>query len=140
MIAPWARHADFVVVTQGDGAGATLLRGWEALCEFFVSCHYHDPDVEQRGEVMARLTDWEAWSRAADNLPYYLHCSYEDGNISVFRLTDAAQTDHHPSHEALVDLIQLWSEHEALSGGGPGWQERFRAALNVAHELTRREP
>lgn len=48
--------------------------------------------------------------------------------------------DYYPSHEALVDLVQLWAEHETLTGGGPGWQERFRKALAVAHELTRREP
>jgi hypothetical protein len=48
--------------------------------------------------------------------------------------------DYYPSHEALVDLAQLWAEHEALNGGGPGWQDRFRKALDTAHELTRREP
>lgn len=50
------------------------------------------------------------------------------------------ETDYYESHEALVDLLHLWSEHEALNGGGPGWQERFRVALGVAYELTRREP
>jgi hypothetical protein len=52
----------------------------------------------------------------------------------------AHPADYYPSHEALVDLVQLWAEHEALNGGGPGWRERFRAALVVADELTRREP
>lgn len=48
--------------------------------------------------------------------------------------------DYYPSHEALTDLCALWNEHEALTGGGPGWQERWRRALAVAEELTRREP
>ena len=48
--------------------------------------------------------------------------------------------DYYPSHEALSDLVALWKEHEALNGGGPGWQERFRKALAVAEELVRREP
>lgn len=55
-------------------------------------------------------------------------------------MTDHPETDYFPSHEALIDLVQLWVEHEALNGGGPGWQERFRAALAVAKELIRREP
>lgn len=52
----------------------------------------------------------------------------------------AEDRDYQPSHEALVDLVDLWAEHEALTGGGPNWQTRFRAALAVAQELTRREP
>jgi hypothetical protein len=55
----------------------------------------------------------------------------------VLRIPD---DDYYPSHEALVDLVQLWAEHEALNGGGPGWRERFRSALAIANELTRIEP
>lgn len=52
----------------------------------------------------------------------------------------APERDYHSSHEALVDLVQLWSEYEALNGGGPGWRRRFEAALDVARELVRVEP
>lgn len=44
------------------------------------------------------------------------------------------------SHEVLGDLVQLWSEHEALNGGGPGWQKRFGEAFSRACDLVRREP
>jgi hypothetical protein len=49
-----------------------------------------------------------------------------------------AVVDYYESHEALIDLVQLWAEHEALTGGGPNWQTRFQKALAVAIELTRR--
>lgn len=47
--------------------------------------------------------------------------------------------DYYESHEALIELVQLWAEYEALTGGGPNWQTRFQEALAVATELTQRE-
>jgi len=66
----------------------------------------------------------------------------EDAKLIVKSVNEAEPdgVNYYDSHEALVDLVQLWAEHEALNGGGPGWQKRFNAALAVAHELTRREP
>lgn len=91
--APWVKHGDFVVIIQGDGASATLLRGWEALCRYFAGCHYHTSDPERWAECMARLTDWEEWNNAADGFPYWLYCSYEDGSVAVIRLTNASPED-----------------------------------------------
>jgi hypothetical protein len=91
--APWARYADFMVTRHGDGRGATLLHGWEALCQYFIACHYFRPDAEQREEVMVRLTDWEQWETLDDHTPFHLFCSYEDGGISVTRVTDASPDD-----------------------------------------------
>lgn len=87
-IAPWCKDALFVVTTFGDGGGAILARGWEALCEQLVAEHFHDPDPDQRAEVLDRLVDWELWANDANGLPYYASFSYEDGSVSVTRVTE----------------------------------------------------
>ena len=51
-----------------------------------------------------------------------------------------ADVDYYPSHEALRELVSLWSEHVALNGGGPGWAGRWESALNIATDLVRIEP
>jgi hypothetical protein len=87
--APWCKDAPFLVTLFGDGAGAVLVRGWDALCEELIAAHYHDPDQDQREEVLAYLTDWESWENdSATGLPYHLSLTYEDGSISVTRVTE----------------------------------------------------
>lgn len=85
--APWCKDALFLVTTFGDGECAILVRGWKALCVRVVDMHFHDPDPDQREEVLSQLVDWEQWDNA-DGLPYHFSWSYEDGNISVTRVTD----------------------------------------------------
>lgn len=65
--------------------------------------------------------------------------NFADANMIQDALASAGE-EYLESHEALGDLVQLWSEHEALNGGGPGWQKRFSEAFNRACDLVRREP
>ena len=53
---------------------------------------------------------------------------------------EPTEPDYYPSHEALHDLVSLLSEHDALNGGGPGWNERWKKAVLAAEELVRVEP
>lgn len=48
--------------------------------------------------------------------------------------------DYYPSHETLHDLVSLLSEHDALNGGGPGWDDRWKKAVIRAEEIVRVEP
>lgn len=65
--------------------------------------------------------------------------NFADANMIRTALADTGE-EYLESHEALSDLIQLWSEYEALNGGGPGWQKRFGEAFSRACDLVRREP
>jgi hypothetical protein len=85
--APWAKDALFVISTWGDAAGSEIVRGWEALCERIVALHYFRPDDAQRAEVMERFTDWDRWDDGPDHQPRFWHVDYEDGHITVERIT-----------------------------------------------------
>jgi hypothetical protein len=65
--------------------------------------------------------------------------NFADANMIRDALSNAGE-EYFESHETLSDLVHLWSEHEALNGGGPGWQKRFNEAFMRACDLTRREP
>lgn len=54
--------------------------------------------------------------------------------------TPEPQPDYYPSHEALVELIGLLAEREALSGPQPGFRERWERAMFEAEALVRVEP
>jgi hypothetical protein len=88
--APWARDAWFIVSTYGDGKGTTLVHGWQALCDEVERCHYHEPNAEQRAEVLDWLCDWDEWESAglgASRAPWRRVFAYEDGSVCVERVT-----------------------------------------------------
>lgn len=96
--APWCKDALFLITTHGDGAGAQLVRGWAALCETIVDVHYFEPDADQRAEVMHRLTAWDDWQND-DTGPYFLALDYEDGSVSITRVTEGAALSTPPAAE-----------------------------------------
>lgn len=85
--APWAKDALFVLTTHGDGEGALLARGWQALCEAVVDAHYFQPNSAQRAEVLDRLTAWDDWEHSAGG-PFFLVLDYEDGRVTITRITE----------------------------------------------------
>jgi hypothetical protein len=84
---PWVMGATFVLTTSGDGAGTSLHHGWNAICHAVIEVHYHNPDPNQIAEIIERFTDWENWENAADGNPWYWQQDYEDGAVSVQRVT-----------------------------------------------------
>lgn len=88
--APWCRDAWFVLTTVGDGEATTLHHGWTAICDAVLGVHYHEPDRDQRKEVMTWFLDWEEWSNAPDGFPWRWEKHHEDGSVFVWRITDAA--------------------------------------------------
>lgn len=46
-----------------------------------------------------------------------------------------AAPDYEEHRDLLKDLLDLENEHEALTGGGPGWGQRWREAIRKANEL-----
>jgi hypothetical protein len=46
-----------------------------------------------------------------------------------------AKPDYYESHEVLGDIVSLESERQVLTGGGPGWRERWDKALQRACEI-----
>jgi hypothetical protein len=117
-VAPWCKDALFLVTTFGDGECAILVRGWEALCAKVVEVHFHDPEPEQRKAVLDQLVDWEEWEAVADGLPYHFQWFYEDGNVSVTRVTDdeASAVNAHDDLVAALEPFTAWFAHIAATG------------------------
>ena len=46
-----------------------------------------------------------------------------------------AAPDYEEYRDYLKDLLDLQCEYEALTGGGPGWSQRWRETLRKANEL-----
>lgn len=57
---------------------------------------------------------------------------------SVLREREGGE-DYYLSHEALIDLVSLLGERDAI-GGGPGFAERWKEAYDNACDLVRVEP
>lgn len=85
--APWAKDASFVLITSGDGQGASLHRGWEDICAAVLAVHYFNPSREEIAELFDRFLCWEDWEFLNDR-PWRWSADYEDGHVSVTRITD----------------------------------------------------
>lgn len=104
---PWCEDALFLITTHGDGAGARIARGWSALCDAIVDIHYFEPDGLQREEVLARVAALDDWQNADDG-PYFLSLDYEDGSVSITRVTDAGAPQVTPDPaEKELDVEEL---------------------------------
>lgn len=79
--------AVFVVSCHGDGAGAYLVYGWEAMCKAVVAEHFDGPDEEQEDEIMRRLEDPDDWADGFDGVPFHWWIRHEDGSVEVHRIT-----------------------------------------------------
>lgn len=90
--APWAKDAWFVLTIAGDGQGTSLHIGWAEICSAVVAVHYFAPEPEQWREVIDRFTDWDEWVNI-DDVPWQWCASYEDGSVTVERVTDTVALD-----------------------------------------------
>lgn len=90
--APWAKDATFVLITDGDGQGASLHKGWEDICAAVLSVHYFNPTHEQIAEVFDRFLCWEDW-QYLNGVPWQWSADYEDGHVSVTRITQDVVID-----------------------------------------------
>lgn len=90
--APWCRAAWFVLTVVGDGQGTSLHHGWGEICDAVVEAHYFRADADQRREILDRFTNFDDW-QDIDHTPWQWCASYEDGFVTVERITDTAALD-----------------------------------------------
>jgi hypothetical protein len=123
--APWCRDAWFTLSLYGDGQGTSLHRGWEAICDALVAAHYFQPDDDQRAEVMAKFTDWEIWENVGGH-PWRWFSDYEDGSITVERVTDGEDPDRFAAQRAAEAVEQMRDRKDAA------YTERNRVVTALA--------
>lgn len=115
--APWCRDAWFVLTTAGDGQGTSLHRGWVEICDAVVAAHYFEPDAEQRREVMDRFTDFDDWQHI-NGVPWQWSVSYEDGFVTVERVTDTLALDRFRAEEREWQPIETAPKDRPILGAG----------------------